>query len=180
MAKTQKSMEKIQKSCEVDCPIQTVYNQWTQFEEFPRFMEGVKSVKQLDDKRLHWVAEIGGKEKEWDARIVEQIPDRKIAWTSEGQIKPQIGHISGYRLEPNAEGTLVTSYYDWSEITDDWKAANIFPLYIWSLNKHFSHCRRLHIPQRLVKVSLCDFDFVKNLGRNVWLVQVNFRQYPPE
>ncbi len=76
-------MEKIEKSIDVDAPIQTVYNQWTQFEEFPRFMEGVKSVKQLDDKRLHWVAEIGGKEKEWNARITEQIPDRKIAWQSE-------------------------------------------------------------------------------------------------
>lgn len=76
-------MEKIQKSIDVEAPIQTVYNQWTQFEEFPRFMEGVKSVKQLDDKRLHWVAEIGGKQKEWDAKITEQIPDRKIAWQSE-------------------------------------------------------------------------------------------------
>ena len=77
-------MEKIKKSIEVDAPINTVYNQWTQFEEFPRFMEGVKSVKQLDDKRLHWVAEIGGKEKQWDARITEQVPDKKIAWQSEG------------------------------------------------------------------------------------------------
>jgi len=76
-------MEKIEKSIDVECPINKVYNQWTQFEEFPRFMEGVKSVTQLDDKRLHWVAEIGGKEKKWDARITEQIPDRKIAWTSE-------------------------------------------------------------------------------------------------
>ncbi|HKA32015.1 MAG TPA: SRPBCC family protein [Candidatus Binatia bacterium] len=76
-------MEKIEKSINVHAPIQTVYNQWTQFEEFPRFMEGVKSVKQLDDKRLHWVAEIGGQEKEWNARITEQVPDRKIAWQSE-------------------------------------------------------------------------------------------------
>jgi uncharacterized membrane protein len=60
-----------------------VYNQWTQFEEFPRFMEGVKEVKQLDDTRLHWVAEIAGKEKQWTARILEQIPDHRIAWESE-------------------------------------------------------------------------------------------------
>ena len=76
-------MERIQKSVEVDCPIHTVYNQWTQFEEFPRFMAGVKRVRQLDDKRLHWEAEIGGKKKEWDARITEQIPDTRIAWESE-------------------------------------------------------------------------------------------------
>jgi len=76
-------MERIQKSISVNCPLPTVYNQWTQFEEFPRFMEGVKSVTQLDDKRLHWEAELGGKHKEWSARITEQIPDHRIAWQSE-------------------------------------------------------------------------------------------------
>jgi uncharacterized membrane protein len=75
-------MEKIEKTIEVDAPISTVYNQWTQFEEFPRFMEGVKEVRQLDDKRLHWVAEIGGKRKEWDAEIFQQIPDQAIGWRS--------------------------------------------------------------------------------------------------
>jgi uncharacterized membrane protein len=77
-------MERIEKMIEVDCPVRTVYNQWTQFEDFPKFMEGVKEVKQLDDKRLHWRAVIGGKEKEWDAEIVEQRPDERIAWTSRG------------------------------------------------------------------------------------------------
>jgi uncharacterized protein YndB with AHSA1/START domain len=61
-------------------------------------------------------------------KITELVPDREIAWTIEGQIKPQIGHVYGYRLEPVDEGTLVTSYYDWSGIGDDWKAANIFPV----------------------------------------------------
>jgi uncharacterized membrane protein len=77
-------MEQIEKSIEVERPLRTVYNQWTQFEEFPRFMEGVKKVTQLDDQRLHWEAEIGGKHKEWDARITDQIPDQLIAWQSEG------------------------------------------------------------------------------------------------
>ena len=76
-------MERIQKSVCVECPLQAVYNQWTQFEEFPRFMEGVKHVQQLDDKRLHWDVEIAGKPKEWNARITEQIPDQRIAWESE-------------------------------------------------------------------------------------------------
>src|SRR5207248_1541450 len=58
------------------------YNQWTQFEEFPKFMEGVISVRQLDDKYLHWKAKIAGKEEEWDAEIYEQVPDRRIAWRS--------------------------------------------------------------------------------------------------
>jgi uncharacterized membrane protein len=76
-------MQRIHKSIRVECPLQTVYNQWTQFEEFPRFMEGIKKVSQLDDQRLHWEAEIAGKHKEWNARITEQIPDKRIAWQSE-------------------------------------------------------------------------------------------------
>jgi len=76
-------METIEKSVEINVPVHTAYNQWTQFEEFPRFMEGVESVKQLDDTRLHWVANIGGERKEWEARITEQIADQRIAWRSE-------------------------------------------------------------------------------------------------
>jgi uncharacterized membrane protein len=75
-------MQTIEQSIDVDAPIRTVYNQWTQFEEFPEFMEGVESVQQLDDRRLHWVAEIGGHRHEWDAEIHEQVPDEKIAWRS--------------------------------------------------------------------------------------------------
>ncbi|MGH7962288.1 MAG: SRPBCC family protein [Candidatus Binatia bacterium] len=70
----------IEQSVEVNVPVHTAYNQWTQFEEFPRFMEGVERVTQLDDKRLHWCANVGGKDKEWDAKITEQIPDERIAW----------------------------------------------------------------------------------------------------
>jgi uncharacterized membrane protein len=67
---------------DVDVPVRAAYDQWTQFETFPKFMEGVKSVRQLDDTTIHWVAEIAGKEKEWDARITEQQPDERIAWTA--------------------------------------------------------------------------------------------------
>ncbi len=77
-------MSLIEKSIEINVPVRTAYNQWTQFEGFPHFMEGVKEVKQIDDKRLLWKAEIGGKEKEWNAEITEQIPDERIAWTSRG------------------------------------------------------------------------------------------------
>jgi uncharacterized membrane protein len=77
-------MATIEKSITVNVPVNTAYNQWTQFEEFPKFMEGVREVKQLDDKRLHWRAEIAGKDKEWDAEITEQIPDNRIAWRSRG------------------------------------------------------------------------------------------------
>jgi uncharacterized membrane protein len=70
------------KSIEVDAPLQTVYNQWTQFEAFPQFMEGVEEVRQEGDKRLFWRARIGGKEKSWEARITDQVPDVCIAWES--------------------------------------------------------------------------------------------------
>jgi len=72
----------VEKSVEVHAPIGVVYDQWTQFEQFPKFMQGVKEVKQLNDKRLHWVATVGLKEKSWDADIVEQTPDTRIAWRS--------------------------------------------------------------------------------------------------
>ena len=77
-------MSVIEKSIEINVPVRAAYNQWTQFEEFPRFMEGVKQVKQIDDTHLHWKADVGGKEKEWNAEITEQIPDQRIAWTSRG------------------------------------------------------------------------------------------------
>src|ERR1043165_10239098 len=80
----QKERNNVQKSIEVKVPVRTAYNQWTQFEEFPHFMEGVKQVTQLDDTHLHWKAEIAGKEKEWDAEITEQTPDQRIAWRSRG------------------------------------------------------------------------------------------------
>jgi uncharacterized protein (TIGR02271 family) len=69
-------------SIEVNAPLRAVYNQWTQFEEFPRFMEGVEEVRQEDRKRLFWRAKIGGKVKEWEAEITEQVPDQRIAWES--------------------------------------------------------------------------------------------------
>ncbi len=75
-------MATIEESVEVEVPVRTAYNQWTQFEEFPRFMEGVEEVRQLSDTKVHWVAEIAGQRREWDADIVEQIPDERISWCS--------------------------------------------------------------------------------------------------
>lgn len=73
-------MATIEESVDVEVPVRTAYNQWTQFEEFPRFMEGVRSVTQLDDTHLHWSAEIAGVAREWDAEITEQHPDERVAW----------------------------------------------------------------------------------------------------
>ena len=73
---------KVEKRILVNVPVSTAYNQWTQFEEFPHFMGGVKSVTQLSDDRLEWVAEIGGIRRQWEAKILEQVPDRKVAWAA--------------------------------------------------------------------------------------------------
>jgi uncharacterized membrane protein len=75
-------MSQIQESVDVEVPVRTAYDQWTQFEDFPHFMGGVEEVRQLDDTRLHWVAEIAGVHREWDAEITEQIPDERVAWTN--------------------------------------------------------------------------------------------------
>ena len=75
-------MSKIVEPVDVAVPVQTAYDQWTQFETFPTFMKGVKQVRQLDDQTLEWVADVAGKEKRWKARITEQDPDQRIAWTS--------------------------------------------------------------------------------------------------
>jgi uncharacterized membrane protein len=94
----------IEKSIEVHAPIDAVYNQWTQFEEFPRFMEGVKEVKQMGATRLHWKAEVAGKLKEWDAEIVEQAPDSRIAWRSLSGTETS-GDVV---FQPTEAGTRVT------------------------------------------------------------------------
>jgi len=103
-------METIEKSVEVDAPLQAVYNQWTQFEEFPRFMQGVEEVRQLTDTRLFWRAEIWGKAAEWEAEIYEQIPDQRIAWRSVTG-HPNAGAVSFQSLgDSRTKVTLTMSY----------------------------------------------------------------------
>ncbi|SDD23690.1 SRPBCC family protein [Auraticoccus monumenti] len=75
-------MTKVEKSVMVNVPVSVAYNQWTQFEEFPQFMGGITKVTQLSEDRLHWVAEIAGVRREWEARILEQVPDSKVAWAA--------------------------------------------------------------------------------------------------
>jgi uncharacterized membrane protein len=94
----------IDSSIEVAVPVTTAYNQWTQFEEFPQFMEGVEEVRQLDDTRLHWVASVAGRRAEWDAKILEQHPDRQISWISEDGRKTR-GTVTFESLDP--QRTLV-------------------------------------------------------------------------
>jgi uncharacterized membrane protein len=98
-------METIKESIDVGVPVSTAYNQWTQFEEFPKFMDGVQSVEQIDDTHLRWVAEVGGERREWRSEIVEQIPDEKLAWRADDGNGPN-GIVA---FEPLGEDkTLIT------------------------------------------------------------------------
>jgi uncharacterized membrane protein len=103
-------MARVEKSIEVEVPVETAYNQWTQFEEFPQFMENVESVQQKDDTHLRWVAEVGGQQHAWDAEITEQVPDERIAWRSQGGVH-QTGLVT---FEPvGGERTKVTVEMEW-------------------------------------------------------------------
>lgn len=102
-------MPSITKVIDVAVPVRTAYDQWTQFEEFPRFMDGVEGVKQLDDKRLHWRASVGGKLKEWDAEIFEQRPDEVIAWRSTTGAK----NAGSVTFEPITKGARVSLMLDY-------------------------------------------------------------------
>jgi uncharacterized membrane protein len=93
-------MSNIEESIEVGVPVRTAYNQWTQFEEFPQFMEGVEEVRQVDDTHLHWRTKVAGKEKEFDAKVTEQVPDERVAWTSE-QGAEHAGVVTFHRIEEN-------------------------------------------------------------------------------
>jgi len=100
----------VTESVEVRVPLETAYNQWTQFEEFPKFMEGVEEVRQVDDTHLHWVAQFGGKREEWDAEITEQRPDERVAWKSTNG-KTNAGVVTFHRLDDLR--TRVTVQMEW-------------------------------------------------------------------
>jgi uncharacterized membrane protein len=104
-------MERIEKSIEVNCPLRTVYNQWTQFEEFPKFMSGVKEVRQIDDTHVHWHAEVWGKDKEWDAEITEQVPDERISWQSTSGA-PISGTVRFQQLGPDLTAVRLEMAYE--------------------------------------------------------------------
>jgi uncharacterized membrane protein len=123
----------IDESIEIDVPVATAYNQWTQFEDFPLFMQGVDHVQQLDDTHLHWVATIGGKTAEWRAKILEQHPDKQISWVSEdgkktrgtvsfesrGESKTLIGLSMSYKADGPVETLGSTAGLDKQRIRGD-------------------------------------------------------------
>jgi len=110
-------MATVRESIDIDRPLQTVYNQWTQFEEFPSFMEGVESVTQTDDTHLHWVAEVGGRRHEWDAEITEQRPDERVAWRNTDG-KENAGVVTFHRISDATTRVMVQMDYVPEGITE--------------------------------------------------------------
>jgi uncharacterized membrane protein len=104
-------MTTVERTLDVHVPIQTAYNQWTQFEDFPQFMEGIESVQQLEDNRLHWRATIFGVSTEWDAVITQQIPDERIAWESTSGATNN-GMVSFHRIDDNITRILMQLTYE--------------------------------------------------------------------
>jgi uncharacterized membrane protein len=104
-------MPHVEKSIEVNVPVRTAYNQWTQFEEFPKFMEGVREVHQIDDRRMIWHAEVGGRDESWEAEITEQIPDKRIAWKNRtGAINA--GVVTFHYIDENTSRVMLQMDYE--------------------------------------------------------------------
>jgi len=104
-------MKTIEETIEIDVPVSTAYNQWTQFESFPQFMDGVERVEQKDDKHLRWVAEIGGTTREWDAEITEQHPDHRVAWKALDQDGPN-GVVTFHKLDDSRTKIMLQMDYE--------------------------------------------------------------------
>jgi uncharacterized membrane protein len=105
-------------SAEVSVPVHEAYNQWTQFEEFPRFMSGVDEVQQIDDTHLRWVANVGGHREQWDAQITEQEPDRVVAWRAIGG-KHNAGRVSFSPIDPQRTQVTVELEYQPEGLTEE-------------------------------------------------------------
>jgi uncharacterized membrane protein len=104
-------MSQVQETIDVEVPLEVAYNQWTQFEDFPEFMEGVESVTQVDDTHTHWVTKVGGVTREFDAEITEQHPDERVAWSSTGGEADHAGVVTFHRLSESS--TRVAIQIDW-------------------------------------------------------------------
>ena len=104
-------MKTIEESIEVEVPVSTAYNQWTQFESFPRFMDGIERIEQLDDTHLHWVAEIGGERRTWEAEITEQHPDERVAWKAAEADAPS-GVVTFHKLDDSKSKVMVQIEYE--------------------------------------------------------------------
>jgi uncharacterized membrane protein len=104
-------------SIDVNVPVSTAYNQWTQFEDFPKFMDSVHEIRQIDDTHLHWRADVAGKTEEWDAEITEQIPDERIAWRSTSGVK-NAGVVTFHKISDNTTRVMLQMDYDPQTVTE--------------------------------------------------------------
>ena len=104
-------MSTIEKSIEVNVPVTIAYNQWTQFEQFPHFMEGVEEVRQIGDRDLQWRVNIGGKRKEFETEITEQLPDQRIAWRTRGGTE-NAGVVTFHRLSDETTRIMLQMEYE--------------------------------------------------------------------
>ena len=104
-------MTTIEQSIDIEVPVAVAYNQWTQFESFPQFMDGVERVDQKTDTQLHWVADIGGSTREWDAEITEQHPDHRVAWKALDQDGPD-GVVTFHKLDDARTRVMVQMDYE--------------------------------------------------------------------
>ncbi|MDN3494641.1 SRPBCC family protein [Planococcus sp. APC 4015] len=104
-------MAQIIETIDVDVPVRTAYNQWTQFESFPNFLDEVESITQTDDTHTHWKVKVGGFEREFDATIAEQHPDERVAWTSTGGDTEHAGVVTFHKIDDDS--TRVTVQLDW-------------------------------------------------------------------
>ncbi|MEU6775052.1 SRPBCC family protein [Streptomyces sp. NPDC046759] len=105
-------MSQVEESIEVSVPVRAVYNQWTQFEDFPQFMDGVERVEQRTDTLTHWTTKIGGVEREFDAVITEQIPDERVAWTTVAGEARQAGVVTFHHLDDGTTKVMLQLDYD--------------------------------------------------------------------
>ncbi|MEV0676297.1 SRPBCC family protein [Actinosynnema sp. NPDC050436] len=115
-------MTTIEKSVDVAVPVTTAYNQWTQFESFPRFMEGVESITQLTPTRTHWVTKVAGAQREFDAEITEQHPDERVAWHSVDGPR-QAGVVTFHRLDERTTRVHLQMEFDPDGLTEKAGAA---------------------------------------------------------
>ncbi len=104
-------MTQIIETIDVDVPVTTAYNQWTQFEEFPRFLKHIESITQKNDTMLHWKVNVGGQVREFDAEIAEQHPDERVAWNSTGGEVDHAGVVTFHKLDDSK--SRVTVQIDW-------------------------------------------------------------------
>ncbi|MBM9508409.1 SRPBCC family protein [Actinacidiphila acididurans] len=111
-------MSAIEESIEVAVPVSTAYNQWTQFEEFPEFMDGVERIEQRTPTLLHWVTKVNGVQREFDTEITEQIPDERVAWTTVAGEARQAGVVTFHRLDPMHTKVMVQMEHDPQGIAD--------------------------------------------------------------